>query len=61
MGKVLDRPKRAKNKTCVVDPNKNEIGKLLNLRVSQSNVLKIINAKLDKPILMTALKYYKFY
>lgn len=58
MGKVLGRPKGAKNKTRVLDPYKDEIGKLLNLGVSQSSVLKIINAKLEKPISLTSLRYF---
>lgn len=58
MGKILGRPKGAKNKTRVLDPYKEEIVRLLDIGVSQSSVLKIINAKLDKPISMTALRYY---
>lgn len=57
-GKVLGRQKGAKNKTRVLDPYKDEIEKLLNLSVSQSSVLKIINAKLEKPISLTALRYF---
>lgn len=58
MGKVLGRPKGAKNKTRVLDPYKEEISQLFSISVSQSSALKIINAKLDKPISMTALRYY---
>lgn len=58
MGKVLGRPKGAKNKTRILDPYKDEISRLLSIGVSQSSVLKIINAKLDKPISMTALRYF---
>lgn len=58
MGKILGRPKGAKNKTRVLDPYKEEIVRLLDIGVSQSSVLKIINAKLDKPISMTALRYF---
>lgn len=58
MGKVLGRPKGAKNKTRVLDPYKEEITRLLSIGVSQSSVLKIINTKLDKPISMTALRYF---
>jgi DNA invertase Pin-like site-specific DNA recombinase len=58
MGKVLGRPKGAKNKTRVLDPYKEEIVQLFSISVSQSSALKIINAKLDKPISMTALRYY---
>lgn len=58
MGKVLGRPKGAKNKTRVLDPYKEEIIKLINLGVSQSSILKIINSKLDKPISLTSLRYF---
>ena len=58
MGKILGRPKGAKNKTRILDPHKEEIARLLSIDVSQSSVLKIINAKLDKPISMTALRYF---
>jgi DNA invertase Pin-like site-specific DNA recombinase len=58
MGKILGRPKGAKNKTRVLDPYKEEIVRLLGIGVSQSSVLKIINAKLEKPISMTALRYF---
>ncbi|MDD2358541.1 MAG: resolvase family site-specific recombinase, partial [Thiovulaceae bacterium] len=58
MGKILGRPKGAKNKTRTLDPYKEEIARLLSIRVSQSSVLKIINAKLEKPISMTALRYF---
>lgn len=58
MGKVLGRPKGAKNKTRILDPYKDEISRLLSIGVSQSSILKIINAKLDKPISMTALRYF---
>lgn len=61
MGKVLGRPMGAKNKTRVLDPYKEEIVRLLSIGVSQSSVLKIINVKLDKPISMTALRYFIFY
>lgn len=58
MGKVLGRPKGAKNKTRILDPHKEEIARLLSIGVSQSSVLKIINAKLEKPISMTAFRYF---
>ena len=58
MGKVLGRPKGAKNKTRVLDPHKEEIARLLFIGVSQSSILKIINAKLEKPISMTAFRYF---
>ena len=58
MGKVLGRPKGAKNKTRVLDPYKEEITRLLSIGVSQSSVLKIINTKLDKPISITAIRYF---
>ena len=58
MGKVLGRPKGSKNKSRILDPHKDEITRLLSIGVSQSSVLKIINAKLDKSISMTALRYF---
>lgn len=58
MGKVLERPKDAKNKTRVLDPYKEEITRLLSIGVNQSSAFKIINTKLDKPISMTALRYF---
>ncbi|MDD3596323.1 MAG: hypothetical protein PHE23_07850 [Sulfuricurvum sp.] len=60
MVKLLGRPKGAKNKTRVLDPYKDEIEKLLNLGVSQSSILKIINSKLDNPISLTSLRYFIF-
>jgi len=58
MGKILGRPKGAKNKTRILDPYKEEITRLLGIEVSQSSILKIINVKLNKPISMTALRYF---
>ena len=58
MGKILGSPKGAKNKTRILDSYKEEINRLLSIGVSQSSVLKIINVKLDKPISMTALRYF---
>ena len=58
MGKILGRPKGAKNKTRILDSHKEEINRLLSIGVSQSSVLKIINVKLDKAISMTALRYF---
>ncbi len=58
MGKILGRPKGAKNKTRILDPYKQEITQLFSIGVSQSSALKIINAKLNKPISMTTLRYF---
>lgn len=58
MGKILGRPKGVKNKIRILDPYKEEIAKLINLGVSQSSILKIINSKLDKPISLTSLRYF---
>ena len=58
MGKVLGRPKAAKNKTRILDTHKEEIARLLSIGVNQNSILKIINAKLEKPISMTAFRYF---
>jgi hypothetical protein len=58
MGKILGRPKGAKNKTRILDPYKQEITQLFSIGVNQSSALKIINAKLNKPISMTTLRYF---
>ncbi|HHH54352.1 MAG TPA: hypothetical protein ENK91_11890, partial [Bacteroidetes bacterium] len=60
-GKVLGRPKGAKNKTRVLDPHKEEIKKLLELKLARTNILKVINAKLEKPISLTAFNYFIFH
>ena len=59
-GKILGRPKGAKNKTRVLDPHKEEIKNLLELKLARTNILKIINAKLEKPISLTAFNYFIF-
>ena len=60
-GKVLGRPKGAKNKTRVLDPHKEEIKSLLSLKLARTNILKVINAKLEKPISLTAFNYFIFH
>ena len=60
-GKILGRPKGAKNKTRVLDPHKEEIKNLLELKLARTNILKIINSKMDKPISLTAFNYFIFH
>jgi DNA invertase Pin-like site-specific DNA recombinase len=57
-GKKLGRPKGAKAKVRVLDPYNLEILELLNMDVSQSSILKIINNKLDKSVTITSLRYH---
>ena len=57
-GKVLGRPKGAKNKDRVLDSYKNEILEYLKINLSQASILKIINTKLEKPITITSLRYF---
>ena len=57
-GKQLGRPKGAKAKVRVLDPYNLEILELLNMNVSQSSILKMMNNKLDKPITITSLRYH---
>jgi len=60
-GKILGRPKGAKNKTRVLDPHKEEIKNLLELKLARTNILKIINSKMNKPISLTAFNYFIFH
>ena len=46
-GKILGRPKGAKNKERVLDPYKDEIKKYLEMYLSQTSILKIINSQLE--------------
>lgn len=57
-GKKLGRPKGAKNKNRVLDPFKDEIKKYLDMGLMQTNILKIINAQLEKKISLTSLRYF---
>ncbi len=57
-GVKLGRPKGAKAKVRVLDPYNLEILQLLNMNVSLSSILKIVNTKLNKPITITALRYH---
>jgi DNA invertase Pin-like site-specific DNA recombinase len=57
-GKILGRPKGSKNKHRVLDPYINEIKSYIDMGVSQTSILKIINSKLDKPISLTSLRYF---
>ena len=57
-GKILGRPKGAKNKERVLDPYKEEIKKYLEMSLSQTSILKIINSKLKKTVSLTALRYF---
>ena len=57
-GKVLGRPQGAKNKERVLDPYKEEIKKYLEMSLSQTSILKIVNSQLKKPISLTALRYF---
>ncbi len=57
-GKKLGRPKGAKAKVRVLDQHNLEILELLNMDVSQSSILKIVNNKLEKPVTITSLRYH---
>ena len=57
-GKCLGRPKGAKNKNRVLDPHKSEIKDMLQIKLSQTSILKIINSKLQKPISLISLRYF---
>ena len=57
-GKRLGRPKGSKNKIRVLDPLKYEIKKYLDMSLSQTSILKIINSQLPKPISLTTLRYF---
>lgn len=57
-GKKLGRPKGAKAKVRVLDPCNSDLKELLNMNVSLSSILKIINNKLDKPVSITSLRYH---
>lgn len=57
-GVKLGRPKGAKAKVRILDPYNSEILQLLNMNVSLSSILKIINTKSNKPITITALRYH---
>ena len=57
-GKILGRPKGARNKNRVLDPFKDEIKKYIKLGLMQTNILKIINSHLEKPVSLTTLRYF---
>ncbi len=57
-GKVLGRPKGSKNKNRVLDPFKDEIQKYLDMKLSQTNILKLINSKLEKKVSLATLRYF---
>jgi DNA invertase Pin-like site-specific DNA recombinase len=57
-GKKLGRPKGSKAKIRVLDPYNLEILEYLNMNLTQSSILKIINSKLDKKISITSLRYH---
>jgi DNA invertase Pin-like site-specific DNA recombinase len=57
-GKILGRPKGVKNKKRVLDPFKDEIKEYLKMGLMQTNILKIINSKLEKKISLTSLRYF---
>jgi DNA invertase Pin-like site-specific DNA recombinase len=57
-GKKLGRPKGAKAKVRILDPYNLEILEYLNMNLTQSSILKIINSKLDKKISITSLRYH---
>ena len=57
-GKILGRPKGAKNKERILDSYKDEIKKYLELGLMQTNILKIINSHLEKDISLTSLRYF---
>ena len=57
-GKILGRPKGVKNKNRVLDPFKDEIKKYLEMKLMQTNILKIINSQLEKKVSLTSLRYF---
>jgi DNA invertase Pin-like site-specific DNA recombinase len=57
-GKILGRPKGSRNKERVLDPYKKEIKNYLKLELSQTSILKLINSQMEKPISLTAFRYY---
>jgi DNA invertase Pin-like site-specific DNA recombinase len=57
-GKQLGRPKGAKAKVRVLDPYNLEILEYLNMNLTQSSILKIVNSKLEKKISITSLRYH---
>ena len=57
-GKVLGRPKGSKNKHRVLDPFKDDIKKFIDMELSQTNILKLINSKLDKKVSLATLRYF---
>ncbi|WP_121628913.1 recombinase family protein [Poseidonibacter antarcticus] len=57
-GKILGRPKGVKNKVRILDPFKEEIKKYLEIGLMQTNILKLINSKLEKDISLTTLRYF---
>jgi len=57
-GKILGRPKGSKNKNRVLDSYVDEIENYLKLSLSQTSILKLINAKLEKSISLTSLRYF---
>lgn len=56
--KKLGRQKGARAKKRVLDPYKQEIMNLLNAKVSQASILKIINTKLENTVSITSLRYF---
>lgn len=57
-GKKLGRPKGAKAKVRVLDPYNLEILEYLNMNLAQASILKILNAKLEKKVSITTLRYH---
>ena len=57
-GKQLGRPKGARAKIRVLDPYNLEILKYLKMGLPQASILKLINAKLEKPVTITTLRYH---
>lgn len=58
-GKLLGRPKGSKNKKgSVLDEYKKQIEEYLELNLSISSVMKIINNQLDKPLSYNSYKYF---
>ena len=57
-GKILGRPKGVKNKNRILDPFKDEIKKYLEIQLTQTNILKIINSQLEKKVSLTSLRYF---
>jgi hypothetical protein len=55
---LLGRPKGSKNKERILDPYREQIKNLLEMRVSLASITKIVNNQLEKPITYNSFKYF---